>query len=86
METHDTQRLMKIWDVRSNIIVSAFLSFRIRYCPRECNKLADAIASISYNSSPLNTVVSWDGTPPDIEHLVDGDSAANTREWNRVFL
>lgn len=54
-------------------IALAFLSFRVGYCPRECNKVADALAAFGCNS-PDNTVLSWDGTPPGVEDLVIDDS------------
>lgn len=54
----------------------AFLSFRVSFCPRECNKVADALASIGCNS-PENTVLSWDNTPPGVEDLVVDDSVEN---------
>lgn len=38
-------------------IALAFLSFRVGYCPRECNKVADALAAFGCNS-PDNTVLS----------------------------
>lgn len=59
-----------------NIITSSFVSCQFSYCPRECNKVADAIASIGCNS-PLNTDLVWDGVPPGVEDLVVGDYAAS---------
>uniref|UniRef100_I1QUQ1 RNase H type-1 domain-containing protein n=1 Tax=Oryza glaberrima TaxID=4538 RepID=I1QUQ1_ORYGL len=54
--------------------VNSFNVFSFYYCPRNCNRVAHALAALGCNSSQT-TDVSWDGSPPDVEDLVAGDLA-----------
>lgn len=54
--------------------VNSFNVFSFHYCPRNCNRVAHALAALGCNSSQT-TDVSWDGSPPDVEDLVAGDLA-----------
>jgi ribonuclease HI len=55
-----------------------FSSFSIKYCPRACNKVADALATYGANSGLLSPAVWPDGVPEFVQCLVDSDSAGST--------
>nr|CAH66568.1 OSIGBa0148P16.2 [Oryza sativa] len=54
--------------------VISFNVFSFHYCPRNCNRVAHALAALGCNNSQT-TDVRWDGSPPDVEDLVAGDLA-----------
>lgn len=58
-----------------HLIASSFVSFVSNHCPRDCNRLAHAIAKLSC-MCPQDSNLLWDGTPPGVEDLVASDSAA----------
>jgi len=48
------------------------LSFALSSCPRECNKVARALAAQGCKCSP-DAVLHWEGMPPGVENLVASD-------------
>lgn len=55
-----------------NFVNSSFSSFAIKYCPRDCNKIAHAIAALGCNDQ-LHNILSWDDVPPEVVKLVTSD-------------
>ena len=49
-----------------------FNSLQVVFCPRDCNRVAHAVAALGCKCPP-DTVVSWDGMPPGLEDLVTSD-------------
>ena len=49
-----------------------FNSLQVVFCPRDCNRVAHAVAAFGCKCPP-DTVVSWDGMPPGLEDLVTSD-------------
>jgi hypothetical protein len=60
-----------IHEIKSMLNVS-FSSWRSSYCPRECNRVAHAVAAQGCKCPP-DTFHSWNGTPPGVEDLVARD-------------
>jgi hypothetical protein len=56
----------------NNFVNSSFSSFAIKYCPRDCNKIAHAIAALGCNDQ-LHNILSWDDVPPEVVKLVTSD-------------
>lgn len=50
-----------------------FSSFHISYCPRACNKVADALASFGAGSGLTSSTVWLDGAPEFVHNLVASD-------------
>ena len=59
-----------------NVISSCFLSFSVRYCPTECNKVAHELAALGCN---LQNSPSWASTPLGLECLVTSDLAGRNK-------
>ncbi|RLN28963.1 hypothetical protein C2845_PM05G15270 [Panicum miliaceum] len=49
-----------------------FTSVNVAFFPRECNRVAHAVAALG-SKCPPGAVLSWDGTPSGIEDLVTSD-------------
>ena len=49
-----------------------FNSLQVVFFPRDCNRVAHAVAVLGCKCPP-DTVVSWDGMPPGLEDLVTSD-------------
>lgn len=56
------------------LIGSSFLSCSFVFAPRECNRVAHALAALGCKC-PRNTVEQWDMMPPGMEDLVASDFA-----------
>jgi ribonuclease HI len=55
-----------------------FSSFSIKYCPRACNKVADAMATYGAKLGHQSQAVWPDGAPEFVHGLVDSDRAGST--------
>jgi hypothetical protein len=54
------------------IISASFSSWSIVYCPRECNRVARALAALGCKC-PQGATQIWDGMPDGVEDLVASD-------------
>ena len=55
-----------------------FSSFSIKYCPRACNKVADAMATYGAKVGHQSPAIWPDGAPEFVHGLVDNDRAGST--------
>ncbi|CAO2190873.1 unnamed protein product [Urochloa humidicola] len=62
-----------VFEIKS-CISTFFTSCKVSYCPRDCNKVAHAVAAQGCKC-PHNSVLLWDGTPSGLEDLVASDFA-----------
>ncbi|CAO2186475.1 unnamed protein product [Urochloa humidicola] len=62
-----------VFEIKS-CISTFFTSCKVSYCPRDCNKVAHAVAA-QCCKCPHNSVLLWDGTPSGLEDLVASDFA-----------
>jgi hypothetical protein len=60
-----------IHEMKSSLAIS-FSSQSSSYCPRDCNRVAHAVAAQGCKC-PCDVVLSWNDTPPDVEDLVARD-------------
>jgi hypothetical protein len=63
-----------IHEIKS-MLQTLFSSWRSSYCPRECNRVAHAVAARGC-SCPLDAVLVWDRAPTSVEDLVARDILA----------
>ncbi|GJN20559.1 hypothetical protein PR202_gb07951 [Eleusine coracana subsp. coracana] len=72
----------EVWDDSPNdnifrglkeFMASNFTSCIVKVCPRECNRVADGLASHGRNAAPNGEPMFWCSTPSIVRDLVSGD-------------
>lgn len=70
-------------DIKSFAVLN-FSSFQIKYCPRQCNKVADALAAHG-SKMVVDPQAVWPGGAPNIVHDLVADSVFHVKKKKLVL-